>query len=242
MTEKEFKRLRDLAEAGKASAEELRQLKPYRVKRAILLAAGIGERLRPITINTPKPLVRVNRVRMIDTLIDALLQADIKEIYVVRGYMPEQFEELRYKYPCLKFIDNPTPALDRSVDSIASIWKAREKLNENVYVCSTNLVVYNPKIIHKYNYCSSVLGFSAGRPDCYQAIGIHYWAKEDAERLKSDIHKVFTLMENGRELCWDDLALGRFKLIPCTTADVVEINTWEELKAIDPTYQRVGGE
>ena len=85
----------------------LTALEPYRVQRAILMAAGFGSRMLPITLNTPKPLVRVKGTRIIDTLIDALLAADITEIYVVRGYLAEQFDQLLYKYPMIKFIENP---------------------------------------------------------------------------------------------------------------------------------------
>ena len=46
------------------------------------MAAGKGERMRPVTLHTPKPLVRVNGVRMIDTVIKALHQNGITEIYV----------------------------------------------------------------------------------------------------------------------------------------------------------------
>lgn len=82
-------------------------LKPYRVKRAIFFAAGFGSRLLPITINTPKPLVRVDGVRIIDTLIDAVLQAGIEEIIIVCGYLSEQFDQLKDKYPMIKFVENP---------------------------------------------------------------------------------------------------------------------------------------
>ena len=54
-------------------------LEPYRAKRLIFLAAGLGDRLLPITINTPKPLVRVKGTRIIDTAIDAALAKGIEE-------------------------------------------------------------------------------------------------------------------------------------------------------------------
>lgn len=57
------------------------------------MAAGFGSRMLPITVNTPKPMVRVNGIRIIDTLIDALLKAHIEEIYIVRGYLAEEFEQ-----------------------------------------------------------------------------------------------------------------------------------------------------
>ena len=66
----------------------------HKACRAIIMAAGMGKRLQPITKKTPKPLIKVNGVRMIDTVIRGLQYNGIKEIYVVVGYMKEQFKEL----------------------------------------------------------------------------------------------------------------------------------------------------
>ena len=41
----------------------------YRVKRAIIMAAGIGKRMQPLTLQIPKPLVKINGIRMIDTVV-----------------------------------------------------------------------------------------------------------------------------------------------------------------------------
>ena len=56
----------------------------HRVERAIIMAAGTGTRMRPVTLDTPKPLIRVNGVRMIDTVIRALQENGIFEIYVCK--------------------------------------------------------------------------------------------------------------------------------------------------------------
>ena len=93
---------------GAVTPGGLTALEPYRVKRAVFIAAGFGTRLVPVTLNTPKPLVRVNGKRIIDGLIDACLSAGIKEIYIVRGYLAEQFDQLLYKYPMIKFLENPS--------------------------------------------------------------------------------------------------------------------------------------
>ena len=69
---------------GDITKQGLDALEPYRAKRAVFLAAGFGTRLVPVTLNTPKPLVRVNGKRIIDGLIDAVLAAGIEEIYIVR--------------------------------------------------------------------------------------------------------------------------------------------------------------
>ena len=55
------------------------------LKRAIIVAAGEGKRLRPVSLETPKPLVRVNGTRLIDTEINALKQNGIHEIIIVAG-------------------------------------------------------------------------------------------------------------------------------------------------------------
>ena len=68
------------------TAEGLNALEPYRVKRAVILAAGFGSRMVPVTLDMPKPLVKVNGVRIIDTVLDALVAVGIKDITLVRGY------------------------------------------------------------------------------------------------------------------------------------------------------------
>ncbi len=69
------------------TAKGLDELEPYRARRAVFLAAGFGSRMLPITINTPKPLVRVHGKRIIDTLLDAVIAAGITDIYIVNGYL-----------------------------------------------------------------------------------------------------------------------------------------------------------
>ena len=78
-----------------------------KVERAIIMAAGLGNRMHPVTLTTPKPLVKVNRTRMIDTVIDGLHQNGIYEIYVVVGYLKEQFADLEKEYSGVKLIENP---------------------------------------------------------------------------------------------------------------------------------------
>ena len=96
--------IESLNNAGMISAAGITEkgfsaLEPFEAKRAVFMAAGFGSRMVPITLNTPKPLVRVGGERIIDGLIDACLKAGIEEIYVIRGYLAEQFDQLLYKYP-----------------------------------------------------------------------------------------------------------------------------------------------
>ena len=101
LTEKNYCKNGQITQAG------LDEKEPYRVKRAVFVAAGFGSRMVPVTLNTPKPLVRVNGTRIIDTLLDAVVEAGIPEIVIVRGYLGEQFDQLLYKYPNIRFVENP---------------------------------------------------------------------------------------------------------------------------------------
>lgn len=232
-------------------------LEPYRAKRAVFIAAGFGSRLVPITFNTPKPLVRVKGTRIIDHLLDACLEAGIEEIYIVRGYLAEQFDQLLYKYPTIKFLENP---VYNEANNISSSMIAKELLS-NAYVFEADLLLSNPKIITKYHYTSDFLAIKkdrtddwcfevkdkviteekVGGEDCWQMVGISYWNEEDGKKLAADIPEVYA-MPGGKERYWEQVPLVYKKknyaveVRECFEEDIVEIDTFKELKQIDPTY------
>ena len=242
---------------GQITKEGLLALEPYRAKRAIFIAAGFGSRLAPITLNTPKPLVRVKGTRIIDTLLDACIQAGITEIYIVRGYLAEQFDQLLYKYPMIKFLENP---VYNEANNISSGMIARNLLS-NAYVFEADLYLSNPDIITKYHYTSDFLAIpkertddwcftvkdgvikeeKVGGIDCYQMVGISYWSEEDGKKLTDDIPEVYS-SPGGKERYWEQVPLVYKKdyyaveVRECRDEDIVEIDTFNELKAIDKTY------
>lgn len=242
---------------GQITAEGLKALEPYRVKRIVFIAAGFGTRLVPITLNTPKPLVRVKGVRIIDTMLDAALAAGIEEIIIVRGYLSEQFDQLLYKYPNIKFIENP---VYNEANNISSAMCARYNF-ENAYICEADLIIKNPKLISKYQYSSNycgvkcertddwclyvnkgkITGVSVGGLNAYRMVGISYWTEADGKKLGECIQKVYE-MPGGKEKYWDNVPLDVCKkdfnlsLRECSFDDFTEIDTFNELKKLDPSY------
>ncbi len=242
---------------GRPTPAGVEAMEPYRVKRAVFLAAGFGSRLAPITFNTPKPLVRVHGKRIIDSLLDACLAAGIEEIYLVRGYLAEQFDQLLYQYPMIRFLENP---VFNESNNISSALCARQLLS-NAYVLEADLVLSNPRLIRPYQYRSNFLAIPKARTDdwcfevedgiitqekiggehCWQMVGISYWDGADGEKLAQDLKDVYEQL-GGRERYWEQVPLVfrrenyRVAVRPCEDGDVTEIDTFRELKAFDRSY------
>lgn len=75
--------------------------------KAVILAAGLGSRLRPITDKVPKCMVPVNGIRIVDKQIDNLVRNGVKDIYVVSGYKADVLDgHLKSRYPFVTVISN----------------------------------------------------------------------------------------------------------------------------------------
>lgn len=231
----------------------------YIAERAIILAAGFGSRMVPVTLDRPKPLVRVNGVRIIDTIIDSLVEAGINDITIVRGYKKECFEELLEKYPFLSFIDN---ALFDKTNSISSARAAIDQLRGGCYICEADLLIANPNVIQKYHTSSDYLGsyaketddwslqevegravnYQKGNTNCFNCYGISFWTPEDCDKLRADIESVWN-EEGGKDVFYEFVPLVNRKehynvmIHECQPGDVVEIDNYYELVALDPSYK-----
>ncbi len=241
----------------------LEALEPYRVRRAIILAAGFGSRMMPATADHPKPMVRVNGVRIIDTLLDALVAVGIKEITVIGGYQFEKLKELQEKYPFIQLIENKDYA---STNNISSALLSFDTLHDGCYFCEADLYISNPKIITKYQYASNILGsysmetddwsfrmadgyltdYKKGNTYCYNYYGISYWTPEDCEKLKKDFVEVFNDPKDGKNYFWEFIPFVlrkekyKVEIRPCKKQDVMEIDNYYELAQLDSSYQMEG--
>lgn len=249
---------KQLCDGGHITDGGLAALEPYRVRRAVFIAAGFGSRLVPITFNTPKPLVRVHGTRIIDTLLDAVVAAGIPEIVIVRGYLGEQFDQLLYKYPNIKFVENPVYNEANNISSAVCV----RYLLKNSYVLEADLVLKNRALIRKYEYESNMLGIPVDRSDdwclmtdgsgvitqetvgglnCHQMVGISFWSEADGGKLAGDLDEVYR-SPGGKERYWEQVPLVYKKenysvhVRECSFEDITEIDTFNELKQIDKLY------
>lgn len=232
-----------------------------KVNRAIIMAAGRGERMNPVTLKTPKPLVSVNGKRMIDSVIDGLHQNGIFEIYIVVGYLREQFLSLEEVYPNVRLIYNPDYA---EWNNIASLYAAKEYLSDCM-ILDGDQIIHDPKALDPYFELS---GYNAVRTEqptkewllqtengiiksCsriggtggWQLYSISRWSTEDGAKLRHYVEIEYK--KNNRSIYWDDIPIfiypNEFTLgiHPMKNSDVLEIDTLNELMDADPSYRGI---
>lgn len=226
------------------------------MENAIVMASGLGTRMRPLTEATPKPLITVGDMPMIETVINGLSMRGVTNITVVVGYLGEQFAYLKEKYNNVKLVDNTVYEI---VNNISSVYAARDVLLQgDCFICEADLYVADPlifqaEIVSSCYYGKMVAGHSddwvfelneegvitrVGKAgdDCYNMTGIAYFKKNEARLLYDCI--VSEYGTPGYEtMFWDDVVnkhINEFYLTvhPITHDQIVEIDTVDELNAV----------
>jgi len=113
------------------------------VKTALLLAAGMGNRLSPLTDSTPKCLVEVNRIPILERLMRSLRNHGIRRLFVVTGHLSEVIEDYlgsRYAGIEIIYIDSP---LYKTTNNIYSLWLAGKEIDEPFLLIESDLVFHS---------------------------------------------------------------------------------------------------
>ena len=234
-----------------------------KVENAIIMAAGLGTRMRPLTNEIPKPLVKVNGKRMIETIIQGLNQNGITDISIVTGYLADKFDFLANKYSGIKLINNP---YYQKYNNLSSLYVARDELN-NTIILDGDQLINNLDVLDsafdKSGYAGSwvnewtdewimhpddngrVISCDRdGGQEGYRLYSVSKWTAEDSKKLSKLIEKEF--QAKNYDIYWDDVAMYKYSdqfdlfVHRVDPNDIVEIDSLDELKAIDPSYKSIG--
>lgn len=123
--------------------------------RAILMAAGMGTRLRPLTENTPKSLIEVNGMSLLERQIINLKEIGINEIIVLTGYLHEKFDDIVKKYNLIKVVNDKYDIYN----NIYTMYLVRQYLRDAFVIDADNYITRNflpkskPKTSLYYSAC-----------------------------------------------------------------------------------------
>ena len=243
-------------------------LSKFKVERAVIMAAGFGSRFVPLTFETPKGLLEVFGVRMIERQIEQLHEVGVFDIVIVVGYLKEHFEYLIDKYD-VKLVYNPDYS---SKNNISSLHYAYQYINNtNVYILSSDNWM-RENMYHRYepfSWYSSVymegstsewvLDFNKKREiteiniggnDTYVMYGPVYFSKDFSSVFMPILEKAFHT-PGSDDWYWENVLMRELKeknsllpamhINPQPANQVYEFENLEELRAFDDKYKEKSG-
>lgn len=238
-----------LNDAIRPTMKAITELKEKTPQRAIILAAGFGMRMVPINMEMPKGLLEVNGEPLIERIIKQLHEVGIKEIYIVVGFMKEKYEYLIDEYG-VELIVNSEYAAKNNLHSLklvkeylensyiipCDIWCDRNPFHRHElysWYMVSDLVDNESNVrVNRKMELVTVPETSGGNA----MIGICYLVKEDADIVEK---RVDELCRNQRfdGSFWEEALYHKDRMIVSArvvhSTDVVEINTYEQLRELD---------
>ncbi len=245
-----------LVENGEITSRGMKELEPYKVKNAVIMAAGLSSRFAPVSYEKPKGLLSVRGDIMIERHIEQLLEAGIDDIVVVVGYKKEQFFYLEEKYGA-KIVVNPEFA---SRNNNSTLMRVRELLG-NTYICTSDIYytknIFKPYVWKAYyagEYCDGptdewcIYTNRAGRITRVHVGGESAWYMTDqayfdrafAERfveiLEAEYDDPRTVGKLWEEIFSDHVDELDMELRRLESGTVFEFDSLEALREFDPMF------
>lgn len=230
-------------------------------RNAVIMAAGMSTRLVPLSLETPKALLKVKNQVLIERQIEQLREAGVEEIVVVVGYLKEQFSYLKDKYGVI-LIENPYYQVR---NNHSTLFVVRDFLR-NTFICSgDNYFVDN---VFKENYAEAcyasvyasekteewcldvgedgrIRNVRIGGEDSWIMKGHVYFTEKFSKKLIPLLEKAME-DEDSKEFYWEDLYIKHIEemnlYIKKFHANVIqEFDDIEELRRFDAYYREHSG-
>ncbi len=233
-------------------------LLPYRVDNAIIMAAGMGTRFVPLTLEKPKGLLVVKGEVLIERQIKQLQEAGVKEIVIVLGYKKEMFFYLESKFEGLKFIINPE---FNTKNNTHTLYLAQRYI-KNSYICSAD-DYFEENPFDEYVYQSYYAGVHVESKDSewymipdskmniskvkktgtegYIMLGHSYWNHAFSSAMVDILNEDHDIGNYDQEL-WEQILLENVRKLPPMEIKVYpkdtifEFDSLENLREFDSDY------
>jgi len=249
--------------AQKTEDEALRlhardMLTPYRVKNAVLMAAGYGSRLGPITEQIPKGLLRIRGEVLVERQIEQLVEAGVADIFLVTGYRSEQFAYLG-THPHVHIVENPDY---HRYNNTSSLYRVLDEL-DNTYICSADNYftknVFAPYVYRSYyvatygdepteEYYLSVdaddriTGVQIGGARGWYMMGHVYFTRAFSEKFRTLLRHAYEIDAAVREMLWEQFYMQHLNELilyrKCYPQGIIyEFDTLSDILVFDPKFR-----
>ena len=255
--------IRGLREAGlvrddnTVSPKGLRALEPYKVRNAVIMAAGLSSRFAPISFERPKGVIKVRGEVLIERQIRQLQEAGISDITVVVGYKKEEFFYLEDTLG-VKIVVNDEYANRNNNSTIKKV----EDILGNTYVCSSDNYFtsnpFEPYVFDAYYaavfqtgptnelcFCTkgrseTIVAAEYGGADAWIALGHTYWDRTFAGAFRQLLDGIYDDPATAGKL-WEDIWIEHLDALPMRMrkypSDVIwEFDSLDELREFDPYF------
>ena len=248
-----------LIKGGKITEDGLQALKPYKVDNAIIMAAGFSARCMPLSKVMPKGLFLVKGESLMEREIRQLIDAGIREIIVVTGYLHEKFDFLADKYG-VKLIYNKD--YDK-YNNMSSLYAARDYLKNSYVLCSDNY--YEENVFHQYvldsyysciyseKFCDEfcvtelddngvITGIHRGGERAWYTIGDCYFTEDYSNVFKKFMNEEWSDLA-VRNMLMDDFQMKHIADLPMQMKErsqgaILEFDTLEEIRDFDSDFKK----
>lgn len=238
------------------TSKGLEALKPYEVKNAIIMAAGLSSRFAPISYEKPKGVLKVRGEVLIERQIHQLMEAGVTDITVVVGYKKEYFFYLAAKYG-VKIVVNPDYA---TRNNNSTLWCVKDQL-DNTYICSSDdYFTQNPFEHYVFGaYYSAtyvagetnewclkegrggrITGVEIGGSNSWIMLGHVFFDRKFSKKFVDILEEVYDKPETV-DMLWEEIYVRHIKELSMTIRKypdgfIYEFDSLDELRQFDPAF------